>query len=404
MWQLVPIFRTLLHHKFGVVLLASQIACSIIIFSNMAYISQQIIRHLRYPSGFDQHQLFSVSLRSLNSFISYADSQRDIGDLQALAGVEQVAASRWVPLAGLSFREFLRTSAEQDAPGQGAEAVDVSPQILSTLGLRLIAGRHFTAEDMMVKTAIVQPQAKHIIVTLALAEGLFGKGQNAVGKLLYQDDIVCEIIGVTDNWLGFTIPANDEAEKTVFYPSYNEIDIEHRYLVRLKNPEDMAVVSDAVIQLLKRNYKNELLVWIDTIDDSRARANSQNWVILNLFLVLMVSLGFVVAFAISGQTLFWITQRTKQIGIRRALGATRRAIIIHLLVENTMISALGLLIGILLSLAVNEMVMQSAGTSSMSPAFLLGTCALLLALCLISAGVPAWRASNISPSVASRNP
>lgn len=403
MWQLAPIFRTLLRHKLGVFLLVSQIACSIIIISNMAYISQHIIRHINHPSGFSEHQLFAVTLRPLNSLISYAQAQRDMDNLQQLAGVEQVASSRWVPLAGLSSHEYFRIAAEQDATGQGAETVEVSPQIFSTLGLRLIAGRNFTAEDMVVRTAIAQPHAKNIIVTRALAEALFGVGQNAVGRRLYQDGMVREIIGVTENWLGFTIPVNDRAEKTAFFPSYTETDTEHRYLIRARHPQQMAAVGDAVNQLLRRNYKNELLSWIDTIDESRARANSQNWVMLNLFMVLIVTLGFVMAFAISGQTLCWITQRTKQIGIRRALGATRKAIIIHVLVENAMISALGLLIGISLSLAVNQVVMQSTGTSPMSPAFLLCACALLLALSLLSAGVPAWRASKISPSTASRS-
>lgn len=403
MWQLAPIFHTLLRHKLGVFLLVSQIACSIIIISNMAYISQQILRHIHHPSGFGEHHLFAVTLRPLNSFINYAQAQRDISNLQALAGVEQVALSRWVPLAGLSSREFFRTSAAQDAPGQNAETVEVSPQILSTLGLPLIAGRNFSAQDMVVRTAAAQPQAKYIIVTRALAEALFGSGQNAVGKILYQDGITHEVIGVADNWLGFTIPVNDRAEKTAFFPSYTETDTEHRYLIRVKYPQQMAAIGASVKQLLKHSYNNELLSWIDTIDESRARANSQNWVILNLFLVLIITLGFVMAFAISGQTLFWITQRTKQIGIRRALGATRKAIIIHVLIENAMISVLGLLMGILLSLAVNKRVVQSTGTLPMSPAFLLCACALLLGLSLISAGVPAWRASKISPSLASRS-
>lgn len=320
-----------------------------------------------------------------------------------LAGVEQVASSRWVPLAGISSREFFRVSTKESAPLLNAETVEVSPQFFATLGLPLIAGRNFTAEDIVVKAAVTYPQVKNIIVTRAFADALFGTGETAVGKLLYQDGIAREIIGITDNWLGFTIPVNDRAEKTVFYPSYNEADTEHRYLVRVKYPQDMASISDAVSQQLRHNYKNELLSWVDTIDDSRLRANRQNWVILNLFSVLMVVLGFLMAFAVSGQTLFWITQRTKQIGIRRALGASRKAIIIHLLIENAMICAMGLLIGILLSLVINDLVGPSAGISPISPEFLVYSCALLLALCLISAGVPAWWASKIPPSLASRS-
>lgn len=408
MWQLAPIFRALLQRKFGVFLLVVQISCSITIFSNMAFISQQIIQHISHPSGFDEQQLFSVSLRPLYGRISYAEAQRDIVDLQALAGVERVASSRWVPLAGIAFSETFSTAADKSGSEQAASTVEVSQQILHTLGLRLLAGRNFTQEDMLVKGSTAQPQlqvskAQNIIITLALAEALFGKGQGAVGQLLYQDGRGHRVIGVADNWQGFTMPLQDPAEKTVFYPSYNQADSEHRYLVRVKNPEDIAAVSQAVSQRLLRNYQNQLLCWIDTLAESKVRANSQNWMVLNVFLVLMVILGFVIAFAICGQTLFWITQRTKQIGIRRALGASRHAIVVHLLVENLMICSLGLLMGVLLSLGLNKIVMQSTGSLPMPPIFLGNSCALLLALCLVSAAVPSWRATKIPPSLASRS-
>lgn len=403
MWQLAPIFRTLLRRKLGVFLLVIQIAFTITIFSNLAFISRQLSLVIHQPPGISDEAQFAVTLRPLNGLINYADSQRDIQDLQQLPGVEQVATTHWVPLAGMSNGSPFRTRPEKDASAQFAQFSEVSPQMLSTLDLKLIAGRDFTEADMGLKTATGERRPKNIIITKALAEALFGKDQNVIGKVIYSGDFATEIIGVSEDWSGFTIPINERIERTVFYPTYDETETEQRYLVRVKNPRDRAAVIEAVNQRLSHNYQNELLSWIDKLDEAKTSLNRQNVVLVNLFLVLMVTLGFVVAFAISGQTLFWITQRTKQIGIRRALGASRQAIIVQLLVENAMICSLGLIVGTLLSLGVNQIVMQASGMLPMPPLFLLSVCMLLLGLCLVSAGVPAWRASRIAPSIATRS-
>lgn len=402
MLHLGPIFRTLLCRKFGVFLMVIQIAITTAIFSNLAFIIQQINIIALRPTGFNENQLFSVTLRTLATS-NYANAQHDIHSMQALTGVEQAAAVRWMPLAGNATGGSLRILPEKDASAFAVQKVDVSPEALRTLGLKIVSGRDFMPEDMSIELTTKGDGPKSIIISHVLADTLFGKDQNAIGKVIYEGDITREIVGVFEDSLGFTRPFPDPAEKTALYPHFDESETEIRYLVRAKTPHERAALIETVSQLLLSNYKNQVFLYVDKIDDIKNQVDTSNQVTSNFLRVIIIALGFVVAFAISGQTLFSINQRTKQIGIRRALGASRMHIIVQLLTENTIVCSLGLLVGIVLSLAMNQAVIQIVrGLPGLSPLFLITTCLTLLAVCGASAAIPAWRAGKISPSLATR--
>lgn len=403
MWQFYPIFHLLMRRKFSVLLLVIQIALATAIFSNLAYMVQQIKISINQPSGIADEQLFAVTLRPLTSLINYSDALRDINALQALPNIESVAAMRWEPFGGLSKAHVLRSSSDKNATGIIVATADISQQGLSTLGLKIVAGRDFTGEDIVVKTSDIDAQPQVIIITRALAHALFGKEQAALGKLVYDGSTSWIVIGVTEDWLGYTLPFYDRVEKTVFYPRYDEMDGEHRYLVRTKISQHRTQVIAATNALLMGYYKNELLSWVEKIDDLKNKYRNKNLMVINLGVVLLVALGVVVALAIGGQTLFWVNQQIKQIGIRRALGANRQVIIMQFLIENSMVCCLGLLLGVMLSLQVNQLVIESVNLIAMPPSFLLSTCLVIFWLCLSSAAIPAWRAAQIPPSIAARS-
>lgn len=403
MWQFYPILHLLMRRKFSALLLVVQIALATAIFSNLAYMVQQIKISINQPSGIADEQLFAVTLRPLTTLISYSDALRDIAALQALPDIESVAAMRWEPFGGLSSAHTLRSSANKDAAKVAVATADISPQGLSTLGLELVAGRDFTDDDVVVKTSELDAEPQVIIITRVLADTLFGKEQTAVGKLVYDGNLSRRVIGVTEDWLGYTLPFYDRVEKTVFYPRYDAADREHRYLVRTKTSQQRTQVIAATNILLMDYYKNELLSWVEKIDDLKNKYRNKNLMVINLGVVLLVALGVVVALAIGGQTLFWVNQQIKQIGIRRALGANRQVIIMQFLIENSMVCCMGLLLGVVLSLQVNQLVIESVNLAAMPASFLFSTCLVIFWLCLASAAIPAWRAAQIPPSVAARS-
>lgn len=402
MLHFVPIFHTLLRRKLSVFLMVVQIAFAATIFSNVIFTSQKIVQKIARPSGIPEHLLFSVTMRPINP-VTYSKIQYDLNSISEIHGVEHVASVRWIPLGGQASGGALRLDADKNSSVFVVQKADVSPQALVTLGLTVINGRDFSDADMSVEASEGEGP-KSIIVSRSLAEALFGESQNAVGKIIFDGDISREIIGVTENSLGFTFPLAEPSEKTAFYPHFNEHDDEFRYLVRTKNSQDRGAITESVTQLLINNYQNQLVIYAENVDELKSNRTRGTGVTTNVLRVMMVALGLVVGFAICGQAFFGINQRIKQIGIYRALGASRKDIIFQLLMENIMICALGLIFGVALSLLVNKGIMQiMPGISPISPLYLLSTCAVLMIICIASTAVPAWRAGQISPSIATRS-
>lgn len=115
-----------------------------------------------------------------------------------------------------------------------------------------------------------------------------------------------------------------------------------------------------------------------------------------VLLVLVTSLGIV------GLTSFTVAQRTRQIGTRRALGATRGDILRYFLVENWIITGVGLALGVVLALGLNYALVSFANSPKMPIGLLLGGMALLWGTGVLAALAPAWRATQVSPEIATR--
>ncbi|HVH33993.1 MAG TPA: FtsX-like permease family protein, partial [Tahibacter sp.] len=109
------------------------------------------------------------------------------------------------------------------------------------------------------------------------------------------------------------------------------------------------------------------------------------------------------ALGIVGMASFWVTQRTKQIGTRRALGATRGSILRYFMTENFLITSLGLLLGILLTYGLNYWLMSNYEAQRLPLVYLAGGIVALLLLGQIAVFGPATRASRVPPAVATRS-
>ena len=115
------------------------------------------------------------------------------------------------------------------------------------------------------------------------------------------------------------------------------------------------------------------------------------------FLILVTSVGIV------GLTSSAVTQRTRQIGTRRALGASKVDIVRYFLVENWVITGFGLVFGVAMTYGLNYLLVQLAEVPKMDPVLLAGGVVLLWATCVLAALVPALRATSIAPEIATRS-
>jgi putative ABC transport system permease protein len=190
----------------------------------------------------------------------------------------------------------------------------------------------------------------------------------------------------------------------VFCPGTSIYGKHLRAIVRAESSQ-----TTAVVRRLQENMADVVLVSphsyfkIFRISEAKNIVHTQERMTAALMGVLILLLLFVASLGIAGITSFSVTERTRQIGVRRALGATTNDILRYFLTESGIVTTLGLILGTGLAVLLNMVVLRIYDSAKLSPA-ILGACALLLFLVALGAAFPAARrASRISPAIATRN-
>lgn len=141
---------------------------------------------------------------------------------------------------------------------------------------------------------------------------------------------------------------------------------------------------------------------VKSFADIRAKAYRADVGMAVLMGVICLILIAVTAAGIVGLTSFWVGQRHRQIGVRRALGARKVDILRYFQLENLLIAGIGVLLGVLLALALNQWLMSHYEMARMPVAYVLTGLLAMLALGQCAVFVPARRASNVPPVSATR--
>jgi putative ABC transport system permease protein len=413
---LPPIIASLRKHKAGVVLIALQIALTLAIVCNAIFIIYTRVDNVRRPTGMDESNLFMVEQQWVGA--PSADNpaglqkqdamlREDLAALRAMPGVESVTSSNTMPLLGSSWGGSVALKPGQALSGGDARTVYYfgDEQFLSTLGLNLIAGRNFTAADVINRSFRDNTQPDVVILTKALADKLFPKG-DAVGKVIYVDGgtkpstIIGEVarlqVSTSSSWV------SDFTWNSTIAPIRMDSNFS-RYIIRTK-PGQMDAVMRAVPKVL---YDVNPMRVIDDdgvrpFADIRAESYSADIGMAILMGVVCLILLAVTAAGIVGLTSFWVGQRHRQIGVRRALGARKIDILHYFQLENLLIAGTGALIGIALAIGLNLVLMQNFQMDRMPVAYVLGGLVLVMVLGQLAVFVPARRASNVPPVVATR--
>ncbi|MBV8063122.1 MAG: ABC transporter permease, partial [Nevskia sp.] len=274
---------------------------------------------------------------------------------------------------------------------------------LATLGTRLIAGRNFTADEVgeLRDNDTVSPAV--ILVSQALAEAMF-PGQSAVGKVIYSDGKPMTIIGVVDRlqtpWVSEASWASPFVENTILWP-YHYLTSGYPILVRTRPGQIDAVMKAAQQKLFELN-RERVLDDPKPFAQIRAEAYRDDRGLSIILGVVCVALLAVTVFGIVGLTSFWVTQRRRQIGVRRALGATRRAILAYFQTENAMIAAAAVLVGVALAVGLNLWMVTSFEMNRIGAAYVLVPAAAVALLGQFAVLWPALRAASIPPATATR--
>jgi putative ABC transport system permease protein len=416
--SLHPIVAALRKHKAGVVLIALQIALTLAIVCNAVFIIYSRVEKVNRPTGINESNLLIVEQQWVGgssgdsaSGIQQLDSllRSDLDILKRLPDVESVASINSVPLLNSSWTGGIALK-----PGPGlSDKNNVhsayyfgDEQMVSTLGVHLVAGRNFTSAEINNKGMRDQGEPSLVIVSQDLAKKLF-PNDTAVGKVVYLDgsNTPSTIIGVVER---MQTPAVGWGDNFAWYSTLEPTRINaafSRYIVRTRPGREDFVKRSIVPALYGANPMRVLDDddAVRTFSDIRANAYRADVGMAVLMGVVCLILLAVTAAGIVGLTSFWVGQRHRQIGVRRALGARKIDILHYFQMENLLIAGGGAVIGIALAVGLNRLLMSSFEMQRMPIYYVLAGLVVVLALGQIAVFVPARRASNVPPVVATRS-
>jgi putative ABC transport system permease protein len=243
-----------------------------------------------------------------------------------------------------------------------------------------------------------------VIITRDLADKLF-PGGGALGRSIYIDsrDYSNPIIGIVDRLqMPFVSGSLRQINGNSFLAPVRNIVPYSNYVVRVEPGRLNSVMQTTQRKLFEIN-RARVMVKVQTLAEARIdvyRAQQGLEVTLGIVCSAMV---LVTAFGIVGLTSYWVTQRRRQIGIRRALGATKSAIVRHFQTENLIIAAAGAVLGMSLAITLNLWMVSSFEMERLNMVYPLIGAVVVLVLGQLAALWPALRAASVPPALASRS-
>ncbi len=403
--ELRPILSAMSRNKFGALLIATQMAVTLAFLANALTLVEHRSAWSARPSGVDEDNVFVLAAESIDRREALAARQAaDLAALRSLPGVVDAYVSNGYPMKGGGWIESVALAPDQRTPTALAAYYFGDEHALHTLGVTLIAGRNFTAEEIVNRTEDDVPKVAGLIVTKALATKLFPAG-NALGQSIFVERQAesSTIIGIIDRLQGPITAATGMlsifAENSVLAP-YRLIGESTTYMVRSEPGRLAGVIKAAEARLFEIDA--DRIVRSRSMRQVRAEAYRGDHGLIVLLIAVCTALIVVTAFGIVGLTSYWVAQRRRQIGIRRALGATRRGIVHYFQTENFLIAAVGAAAGVAFAIALNLWMVRSFEMVRMDNARVFFGALVMLLLGQIAVLWPALRAASIPPALATR--
>ncbi|KAF1690750.1 ABC transporter permease [Pseudoxanthomonas koreensis] len=405
-----PILSTLMRHKTAAALIVLEIALTCAIICNALYMISGRIEQVRETSGIVEDELVRVQITSIgNDTGQTARTRADLAALRALPGVKEATLTNQVPFVNSSWNSGVRLTQEQQQSSLVATSYMAEDRFVDTFGLKLVAGRGFTPDEYVEYEDFDNPDANlsipSTIITRKMADKLF-PGEDPVGKAFYSwGDQPIRIVGVVEHLVRPSIMGGPEArEYSMIFPVRPHYNLGGNYVIRT-DPARRAEVLAAAKKVLQGNGADRIILEDNskTFEELRSEfyqaPRAMAWLlgIVCVFLLLVTALGII------GLASFWVQQRTKQIGVRRALGATRGQILRYFQTENFLLATIGIALGMLLAFAINQLLMGKYEMPRLPLLYLPAGAVLLWLMGQVAVYAPARRAASIPPAVATRS-
>ena len=399
--EIRPILSAMWRNRTGSVLIALQIALTLAIVVNCMFLAKNRIDFINRPSGMDVDNI--IYAQSIGFGMDYehdATIDADLRLLRDLPGVIAVSSTNQLPLSGSGNSNGFTAEFDEDAPRHSANTYTMNEDAIEALGVKLAAGRAFREEEVRrADHPELSKMAPQVIITQELADKLFD-GEAAVGRLMYNGiGQAAEVVGVMAHMFG-SWPSWEYAGHVVLYPERTDGTMT-RYIIRTAPGERDALIP-VIEKALADSNRTRIVRDVESMRDRMDRTyEGENAVAVTLTTAVILLL-VVTGLGIVGLASFTVRQRTKQIGTRRAIGARKIDIIRYFLLENWLMTTIGIVLGTLLTIGVNYSLASAFDVDRLNYWYLVAGMFMLWLLGFLAVAEPARRASKVSPAIATR--
>jgi putative ABC transport system permease protein len=397
-----PIWRAARRNKTGVTLIVLQVAFTMALVINAVAIAAERAQLMERPSGVDEANIFHLNSSGFAAdFDAKLTIEEDLRQIRGMPGVQAAVQINSIPLGGSGWGMGLKTVPGPEIEGVPTTVYFVDEQGVEALGVELVTGEDFAASDISWRMPAVSEWSDKTILSKDLAAALFPDDPTyGVGKIVYiADTQPMTVVGVVDQlqgpWSGW-----DNVEHTMLVPEHLT-NKSTAYLIRAE-PGARDALMPRVETLLAEREQGRIVRDMRTMEETRQRSYELNQALINILGTTTAILVAITTLGVAGLTSFNVTRRTKQIGTRRALGATRTDILRYFLAENFLFTAIGVTLGALLAIGINIALVELFSVPRFAWYLLPATMLALLVISQVAVLFPARRAAAVPPAVATR--
>jgi len=400
MLDIMPIMKSLWRNKTGPLLIILQLSLTIAVVSTALFVVSERIAKIERPSGLVEKELFKLWMRKNTPELDMEQIvERDMEIIRATPGVIGATPISSLPLSGGGSSSSLYINPDNKLADFPTAIYEMTDHALPTLGLTLIEGRNFNANEVNFFAQENTPEQIVVIITRHLAEKMF-PNESSVGKTVYMGNAQLTIIGVVDRLMGPWPDSDFETSATILPEIMKDNAI--NYLVRTNSAQRDEIML-AVVEKLREIDSTRLIVDEKSVEQIKRETYTSDYAMIKILSFVIFLLTFVNALGIFGLTTFWVTQRRKHIGIRRALGSTKAGVMRYFMLENATLVLCSAIIGSVIAYVNSSYMARTQGMELLRIEYVLITVIFILLVTLLAAYSPVRKAAQISPVEAVSN-
>ncbi len=391
------------HRRIRSVLVTAEVALAFALLVSAGLLLRSIERLFAVAPGFDSSHLVTMQIQTSGhrfdaDTTTYRFFAQALEQVRRVPGVASAALTSQLALSGEmdEYGAHFEASPTRAAASYSVFRYSVSPGYIETMRIPLRRGRSIVEEDGAAAPRVA-------LISEALARRRFA-GMDAIGQRLRLGPMLGDpytIVGVVSDVKQVSLALS--ASEAVYIPATQSWFADNAMSLVVRSPADPGALAPAIRRAIWSVDRNQPIVRVATMEELVATSTAQRRFALMLFEAFALAALVLAAAGIHGVLAGSVAERTREIGVRSALGATRGRILGLVVREGMTLTALGVAAGgagaVVATRAIASMLF---GTSPLDPTTYVGVAAILAAVALAACAVPASRAARVDPISAMR--